>query len=56
MGFTESNANRMGRISVNGASFAEFALVTPGAGVSGISAGADGTLWFTESLAGRSGG
>ena len=62
--FTEQGANKIGRISRDGA-FTEFptpskmpnplAPVRNGAGVSGIAAGPDGALWFTESLADKIG-
>jgi len=52
--FTESIANRIGRITVNG-DIGEFPIPSPGSGPSGIAAGPDGNLWFTESAAGRIG-
>jgi hypothetical protein len=46
--FTESNANKMGRITTAGV-ITEFPLSTGGSGnVVGITAGPDGAIWFTE--------
>ena len=52
--FTESIANRIGRITVNG-DVTEFSIPSPGSGPSGIVSGPDGNLWFTENAAGRIG-
>ena len=50
--FTESIANRIGRITVNG-DVTEFPIPSAGSGPSGIVAGPDGNLWFTEAAAGK---
>ncbi len=48
--FTESDGNRIGRISPAG-QLTEFAVPTPASGPYGIAAGSDGNLWFTERFA-----
>jgi streptogramin lyase len=45
--FTESDGNRIGRITPSGV-ITEFEIPTPGSTPYGIAAGADGALWFTE--------
>ena len=52
--FTESIANRIGRITLNG-DITEYPIPSPGSGPSGIALGPDGNLWFTESAAGKIG-
>jgi hypothetical protein len=47
--FTESNTNRIGRISSTGA-FTEFPVATSNLGSAAIAVGPDGALWFIESL------
>ena len=46
--FTEKQANRVGRITVDGA-ITEFALPTAKASPDGIALGPDGNIWFSES-------
>jgi streptogramin lyase len=48
--FTESGANKIGRITPSGA-VTEFALPTSASGPLGIAVGSDGALWFTENNA-----
>jgi hypothetical protein len=45
--FTESDGNRIGRITITGI-ITEFSIPTGGSSPTGIAAGADGALWFTE--------
>src|SRR5206468_968423 len=45
--FTESDANKIGRITTSG-TIAEFAIPTPDSQPWAITAGPDGNLWFTE--------
>src|SRR5947209_2712050 len=45
--FTESTANKLGRITTSG-TFTEYAVPTANAGPAGITVGPDGALWFTE--------
>jgi len=45
--FTETNGNKIGRITTSG-TITEFPLPTAGSGPSDIAAGPDGNLWFTE--------
>jgi streptogramin lyase len=52
--FTESIANRIGRITVNG-DITGYPIPSPGSGPSGIAVGPDGNLWFTEAAAGKIG-
>src|SRR5882762_5832413 len=53
--FTESVANRIGRITPTG-TITEFATgITPDSDPDGITTGPDGNLWFTESIANRIG-
>lgn len=46
-GSRNSSANKIGRITPN-FTIIEYPLSTPAAGATGIVAGADGALWFTE--------
>lgn len=48
--FTESNGNKIGRITTTG-QITEFTVPTPGSGPYGIATGADGNIWFTERFA-----
>lgn len=48
--FTESNGNRLGRITTAGV-VTEFPVPTPQSAPYGIAVGADGLIWFTERLA-----
>jgi virginiamycin B lyase len=48
--FTESNANKLGRILPSGL-IAEFPVPTADSGPYGIAVGADGNIWFTERFA-----
>ena len=52
--FTETNGNKIGRITTAGA-FSEFALPTANAGPGRITAGPDGALWFMEVTANKIG-
>ncbi len=52
--FTETNGNKIGRITTAGA-FSEFALPTANAGPGRITAGPDGALWFMEVTANQIG-
>jgi hypothetical protein len=52
--FTESTANRIGRITRSGV-ITEFPLPSPNRGPWGIARGSDGGLWFTERSANRLG-
>jgi hypothetical protein len=45
--FTESTANKIGRITTTG-TITEFAVPTADSSPGGIAAGSDGALWFTE--------
>jgi streptogramin lyase len=45
--FTESNANKIGRITTSG-TITEFGIPTPSSGPFYIAAGPDGALWFSE--------
>ena len=47
MWFTESGANMIGRISLNGPAV-EFSVPTPNAGLGPITQGPDGNVWFGE--------
>jgi virginiamycin B lyase len=48
MWFTETDGNRIGRITPKGV-VTEFSKgITKGAGPIGIAAGPDGNMWFTE--------
>ena len=48
--FTESNGNKIGRITPDG-DITEFPVPTSGSGPYGIATGADGNIWFTERFA-----
>jgi streptogramin lyase len=52
--FTETQGNRIGRITTGGA-ITEFALPNVGSSPEGITAGPDGNLWFTEGPGNRIG-
>lgn len=52
--FTESAANKIGRISTGG-QLTEFAIPTAASAPAGIVAGPDGALWFTETNANQVG-
>src|SRR5260370_769374 len=52
--FTESGANKIGRITPAGA-VTEFAVPTGNSQPEGITAGPDGSIWFTESNASKIG-
>ena len=54
MWFAEMAANKIGRVSVDGA-FTEFVVPTAGAKPYGVVAALDGNIWFTESGAGKIG-
>jgi virginiamycin B lyase len=41
------DTNRIGRITPGG-TITEYPLATPQAGASGVTAGADGNIWFDE--------
>jgi streptogramin lyase len=45
--FTESNGNKIGRITPSG-QITEYPVPTAASGPYGIAVGADGTIWFTE--------
>jgi virginiamycin B lyase len=49
--FTESSANKIGRITTAGV-IAEWSVPSPNAGLLEITAGSDGNMWFTESAFG----
>jgi len=51
--FTESDGNKIGRVTVTG-NITEFPLPSPSVVPQGITAGPDGNMWFTE-LAGKIG-
>src|SRR6476469_4297796 len=51
--FTESFANRIGRITTNGV-ISEFPLPVAGSAPVAITRGPDGALWFTETSTTRS--
>ena len=53
-GYTESGANKIGRVTTDGA-FSEYALPTAGAIPQGIARNRDGSLWFVEAGADRIG-
>ena len=46
--YTETGANKIGRISSGGTVTNEFAVPTPGSQPGDIAGGSDGALWFTE--------
>ncbi len=46
--FTESQGNKIGRITPAGVVTGEFLIPTGGSEPEGITAGPDGNLWFTE--------
>jgi virginiamycin B lyase len=48
MWFVEEIGNQIGRITPSGV-VTEFPIPTPGSRPTGITAGPDGNLWFTES-------
>jgi streptogramin lyase len=52
--FTESTANQIGRITLDG-TVTEFPIPTPGSTPEGITLGPDGNLWFTESTSNQIG-
>lgn len=52
--FTETNGNRIGRITPTG-TITEFAIPTANAGLGRIAAGPDGNLWFIEVIANQIG-
>ncbi len=52
--FTEFNANKIGRVTTDGA-ITEFPIPTPSSGPRGITAGPDGNLWFTETAGNKIG-
>jgi uncharacterized protein (TIGR03437 family) len=52
--FTESNSNKIGRITTSG-SITEYCIPTAGATPQGIAAGSDGNVWFIESTANQVG-
>ncbi len=54
MWFTESNTNKLGRITT-AETVTEFAVPTPSSGPFGIALGSDGALWFTESVSNKIG-
>jgi streptogramin lyase len=54
MWFTESTADKIGRITPTGA-ITEFKLPTKGGFPDGIRAGSNGVLWFAEAVAGKIG-
>lgn len=49
--FTEPGRNRIGRLTVDGTNYTEYAVATHNAGLSQIIEGSDNALWFTEQLA-----
>src|SRR5258706_11292943 len=52
--FTESNANKIGRITTSGG-FTEFPVPTTSSDPIGITAGPDGNLWFAETAGNKIG-
>ncbi len=52
--FTESNANKIGRITTSGG-FSEFPVPTSSSDPIGITAGPDGNLWFAETAGNKIG-
>lgn len=52
--FTESNGNKIGRITTDG-TITEFPVPTAGSGPYGITLGRDGNIWFTERFADKIG-
>ena len=48
--FTESNSNKIGRITPSGV-FTEFPIPTPFSVPTDVAPGPDGNLWFTEVIA-----
>ncbi len=53
--FTETNANKIGRISTAGVVTNEYTIPTPGSQPAGIVVGPDGALWFTETVGNKIG-
>ena len=51
--FTESNGNRIGRMSSDGSGLVEFDVPTLESSPRIIALGADGNVWFSEHLAGQ---
>jgi virginiamycin B lyase len=50
--FAEYNGNKIGRITVSGA-LTEYPMPTAASGIEAIGVGPDGSIWVTESLAGK---
>ena len=46
--YSESSANKIGRILPTGVTNTEFPIPTAGGGPAGITTGPDGNLWFAE--------
>jgi virginiamycin B lyase len=53
--FTESNANKIGRVTTVGQTFTEYPVPTAGSYSFLITSGPDGALWFTEQNANKIG-
>ena len=51
--FTESNGNRIGRMSPDGSDLTEFDVPTEESAPRIIALGADGNMWFSEHLSGQ---
>ena len=49
MWFTESGANKIGKIPLQSGNVTEYNILTENAAPNAISAGPDNNLWFTES-------
>lgn len=49
--FTEPGRNRIGRLTINGTSYTEYAVKSPNSGLAQIVEGSDNALWFTEQTA-----
>ena len=49
MWFTESQSNKIGKISPQSGAVTEYNIPTPNASAYAIAAGLDGNMWFTES-------
>jgi virginiamycin B lyase len=52
--FTEPDANRVGRLALDGA-LEHYELTTPNGGLGAITLGPDGQIWFTEANTGKIG-
>jgi virginiamycin B lyase len=53
--FTETGRNRIGRLTIDGTSYTEYAVNSPHSGLAYIIEGSDNALWFTETTANKLG-